>query len=287
MAAAPRARAPLPRGGRDRARPRASCGGPWRLGPAGGPPASTGWRSARRRISTRRSGAATRRSSNSRAERGTGRGSPTWCAARWPGWMPRTSCSTPISCSFARWRRWPPPCGGRQQAGPCPRRATIARTPGPSATVSCRWVAPRRALCAQPPDPGELVRVAPDAVALALADEWLRCARDERLITDAPNRCGLPNHPAFRAHRHDQSIFSLRCKKRRVPPLGGPFHVAAMRPVALLRACMWRPFDVGLHAHAAKAAVAMRGLRKPAPRAVRVGHGRDRVRAAVERWWAG
>ena len=49
---------------------------------------------------------------------------------------------------------------------------------------------------------------------LELADGWLRCVQDERPITVAPNRCGLPNHPAFRNHRHDQGLFSLLCKKR-------------------------------------------------------------------------
>lgn len=38
---------------------------------------------------------------------------------------------------------------------------------------------------------------------------WLRYAQDARLITDAPNECGLPNYPDFRDHRHDQSILSL------------------------------------------------------------------------------
>lgn len=39
--------------------------------------------------------------------------------------------------------------------------------------------------------------------------QWLRLALDARLITDAPNECGLPNYPEFRDHRHDQSILSL------------------------------------------------------------------------------
>ncbi|WP_448207828.1 hypothetical protein [Azospirillum sp. sgz302134] len=51
----------------------------------------------------------------------------------------------------------------------------------------------------------------PDTVAFAA--EWLRLAEDARLITDAPNTCGLPNYPEFRDHRHDQSILSLLARR--------------------------------------------------------------------------
>ncbi|MSP95319.1 MAG: hypothetical protein EXR00_08615 [Alphaproteobacteria bacterium] len=44
---------------------------------------------------------------------------------------------------------------------------------------------------------------------LAFIEEWLSYAQDPRLITDAPNECGLPNYPEFQDHRHDQSILSL------------------------------------------------------------------------------
>jgi hypothetical protein len=47
----------------------------------------------------------------------------------------------------------------------------------------------------------------------ALAEELLSLARDERLLTDTPNTCGLPNYPGFVEHRHDQSLFSLLTKK--------------------------------------------------------------------------
>lgn len=50
-------------------------------------------------------------------------------------------------------------------------------------------------------------------VALRLAREWLELAQDERLVTDLPNQCDLPNHPGYQEHRHDQSIFSLLTKK--------------------------------------------------------------------------
>lgn len=46
--------------------------------------------------------------------------------------------------------------------------------------------------------------------------QWLRLSQDARLITDAPNECGLPNYPEFRDHRHDQSILSLLGRRHRV-----------------------------------------------------------------------
>jgi hypothetical protein len=44
-------------------------------------------------------------------------------------------------------------------------------------------------------------------------EEWLSYAQDARIITDAPNVCGLPNYREFIVHRHDQSILSLLGKK--------------------------------------------------------------------------
>jgi len=43
--------------------------------------------------------------------------------------------------------------------------------------------------------------------------EWLRYARDPRIITDDPLMCGKPNLMEFRDHRHDQSILSLMAIK--------------------------------------------------------------------------
>ena len=54
---------------------------------------------------------------------------------------------------------------------------------------------------------------------IAFVAEWLDHAQDARLITDAPNECGLPNHPEFRDHRHDQSILSLLGRRHGVPTL--------------------------------------------------------------------
>ena len=51
------------------------------------------------------------------------------------------------------------------------------------------------------------------AFTLMLAGEWLRYAQDERIVSDAPNRCAGDNHAEFRDHRHDQSVWSLLCKR--------------------------------------------------------------------------
>jgi len=44
-------------------------------------------------------------------------------------------------------------------------------------------------------------------------NQFLTYSMDERVLSDAENVMGLPNHSEFIAHRHDQSIFSLLCKK--------------------------------------------------------------------------
>lgn len=46
--------------------------------------------------------------------------------------------------------------------------------------------------------------------------EWLEYAQDYRIITDAPNTCGLDNYDGFEENRHDQSILSLLMKKHNV-----------------------------------------------------------------------
>ena len=67
--------------------------------------------------------------------------------------------------------------------------------------------------------------------AVAFVEEWLRLVQDERLATDLPSRCGLPEHPTFREHRHDQSVLSLLCKKHGVPTRGTWPFVTPHRPL--------------------------------------------------------
>ncbi len=49
---------------------------------------------------------------------------------------------------------------------------------------------------------------------VALVDEYLKYAQDPRIITDIPNQMGKENYPGFRENRHDQTIWSLLCKKK-------------------------------------------------------------------------
>jgi len=48
---------------------------------------------------------------------------------------------------------------------------------------------------------------------VAFFEECLRFAQDPRILTEAPNTCGLANYPDFFEHRFDQSILSLLARK--------------------------------------------------------------------------
>jgi len=47
--------------------------------------------------------------------------------------------------------------------------------------------------------------------------EWLHYCKNENIITDLPNVCGLDNFADFVDHRHDQSVISLLKKKYLLP----------------------------------------------------------------------
>lgn len=47
-------------------------------------------------------------------------------------------------------------------------------------------------------------------------ENYLKYCADDRVISDDPNTLGKPNYPEFLAHRHDQSVLSLLCKKDKV-----------------------------------------------------------------------
>ena len=49
-------------------------------------------------------------------------------------------------------------------------------------------------------------------------EEWLSYAQDERIITNNPNECGKENYEGFVENRHDQTVFSLLCKKNNIIP---------------------------------------------------------------------
>src|SRR5262249_8773855 len=64
--------------------------------------------------------------------------------------------------------------------------------------------------------------------------EWLRYAKDERILTDMRNQCGLPNYPGFVEHRHDQSILSLLARKEDIAVRPDPSQWGnAFRPAEL------------------------------------------------------
>lgn len=52
--------------------------------------------------------------------------------------------------------------------------------------------------------------------AIAFVKEWLGFCKDIRIISDNPNTCGFENYQDFEDHRHDQSIYSLLCKKHQL-----------------------------------------------------------------------
>lgn len=55
-----------------------------------------------------------------------------------------------------------------------------------------------------------------------LISEYLRYAQDERIITDNPNVMGKENLSGFRENRHDQTVWSLLCKKNGIKPFRDP-----------------------------------------------------------------
>jgi hypothetical protein len=52
--------------------------------------------------------------------------------------------------------------------------------------------------------------------------ECLAYATDRRIITDEENVLGVPNYPEFVENRHDQTIWSLVCKKHQIAPFRDP-----------------------------------------------------------------
>ena len=47
--------------------------------------------------------------------------------------------------------------------------------------------------------------------------EWLNYCLNKQIVTDLPNIKGLPNHPMFKEHRHDQSILTNLSIKYNIP----------------------------------------------------------------------
>jgi hypothetical protein len=53
-------------------------------------------------------------------------------------------------------------------------------------------------------------------------EEYLNYCTDYRILTDLPNEMGKDNYENFIEHRHDQSVFSLLCKKYNIKPHRDP-----------------------------------------------------------------
>ncbi len=57
---------------------------------------------------------------------------------------------------------------------------------------------------------------------LRIVSEYLRYSQDSRILTDDVNVMGTDNYKEFRGHRHDQSIWSILCKKNDIEPYRDP-----------------------------------------------------------------
>lgn len=56
----------------------------------------------------------------------------------------------------------------------------------------------------------------------ALLGEFLSYIQDRRIVTDDPSCLGVPEYPDFIENRHDQTIWSLLCKKYGIRPFRDP-----------------------------------------------------------------
>lgn len=57
---------------------------------------------------------------------------------------------------------------------------------------------------------------------IKFVSDWLKYAKDKRIITDEDNLCEKENYPEFIENRHDQTIFSLLTKKYNIIPFRDP-----------------------------------------------------------------
>jgi hypothetical protein len=65
-----------------------------------------------------------------------------------------------------------------------------------------------------------LFRVCEEAI--SFVSEWLSFCEDEFLITDLPSPPSIPEYTDIAEHRHDQSLFSLTCKRLGIPAYPDP-----------------------------------------------------------------
>ena len=65
-----------------------------------------------------------------------------------------------------------------------------------------------------------IVRKTPQSC--AFIKKWMQYSQDIRIVSDDPNVMGKPNLPEFIENRHDQTAFSLLCKREGIVPFRDP-----------------------------------------------------------------
>lgn len=61
-----------------------------------------------------------------------------------------------------------------------------------------------------------------NAETVSLIEEYMRYESDFRIVSDDPNVMGQENYPGFIGNRHDQTVWSLLCKKHNIFPFRDP-----------------------------------------------------------------
>ncbi len=61
-----------------------------------------------------------------------------------------------------------------------------------------------------------------DSRTIALMDEYVNYIQDIRIVSDNYNVMGKPNYEDFKGNRHDQTVWSLLCKKHNIKPFRDP-----------------------------------------------------------------
>lgn len=57
---------------------------------------------------------------------------------------------------------------------------------------------------------------------VALIQQFMDYEADDRIVTDQPNVMGVENYEGFVENRHDQTVWSLLCKKNGIKPFRDP-----------------------------------------------------------------
>ena len=57
---------------------------------------------------------------------------------------------------------------------------------------------------------------------VALMDEYVKLVQDPRIVSDNENVMGKPNYDDFKENRHDQTVWSLLCKRNGIKPFRDP-----------------------------------------------------------------